>query len=68
MGRPVLPIILVVITATLSGCSNSIVMQNPETKQIVPCTVTGISQSLVDLAVNYCAEAYEKAGWVRVQP
>ncbi len=68
MRRPVLPIILVVIAATLTACSNSIVLQNPETKETVPCAVTGVSQSLVDMAVNFCADAYEKAGWVRVEP
>jgi hypothetical protein len=68
MRRPVLPIILVIVAATLTACSNSIVLQNPETQEIVPCAVTGVSQSLVDMAVNYCAEAYEKAGWLRVKP
>jgi hypothetical protein len=66
MRRPAFAILAVLFVAALAGCSSSIVMQNPETKEIVPCAVTGVSQSLVDLAVDYCAKAYEKAGWVRV--
>ena len=59
---------IIVIVGALAGCSNSIVMQNPQTKETVPCAVTGVSQSLVDMAVDYCAKAYEKAGWIRVTP
>jgi hypothetical protein len=69
MRRPFRSIIFIVsVATTLSGCSNSIVMQNPQTKETVPCAVSGVSQSLVDMAVDYCAKAYEKAGWIRLTP
>ena len=43
-------------------------MQNPQTKETVPCAVTGVAQSWVEMAAEYCAKAYEKAGWVRIAP
>lgn len=68
MRQPISPIIAVIAAAALCGCSDSIVMKNPQTEQTVACTVNGISQSLVDMAAEYCAKAYEKAGWTRATP
>jgi hypothetical protein len=68
MRQPISPIIAVTIAAALCGCSDSIVMKNPRTEQTTACAVTGMSQSLVDMATEYCAKAYEKAGWTRATP
>jgi hypothetical protein len=61
-------LIAVIVVVALSGCSDSIVMKNPQTEQTTACTVAGMSQSLVDMATEYCAKAYEKAGWTRATP
>jgi hypothetical protein len=68
MRQPISPVIAVIVAAALCGCSDKIVMKNPQTEQTTACAVTGISQSLVDMATEYCAKAYEKAGWTRATP
>jgi hypothetical protein len=68
MRRPIRSIILVVVAAALAGCSDSIVMQDPQTNKTDDCAVTGMSQSLVNMATEFCAKAYEKAGWIRAAP
>ena len=65
MRPAILPVIAVIVAAALFGCSDSIIMKDPRTAQTTACAVTGMSQSLVDMATEYCAKAYEKAGWVR---
>lgn len=53
--------------AVLSGCSaTSLIMENPVTKDTARCEVIGLSARLVQQAAEYCAEAYEKHGWVRI--
>jgi hypothetical protein len=52
----------------LPACGHPVVMQNPETGEVAQCTNESwlwgsVGQSL---AIEKCAEAYERAGWRRV--
>jgi hypothetical protein len=61
-------LLFVAVTAVgLSACSAPIILQNPQTKEMAQCQA---SSGTGDFGYKneQCAEAYEKAGWIRIVP
>jgi hypothetical protein len=52
----------------LSACGSTIVMQDPKTQEIAQCDSNTFLPIHRSVSNENCAEAYEKAGWVRLTP
>jgi hypothetical protein len=63
--------LLAVIVVVLAGCGHAVVLQDPETGEMAQCNkeswLWGIWGSIDETKANeVCAEAYERAGWRRI--
>lgn len=59
--------VLVVTTIFLTACGpTQIVLQNPETKEIVQCKGDPLANWSPAGAAKECAKGYEKAGYIRL--
>ncbi len=61
-------VILCGVLFLLSACGSMVVVQNPKTNEIVQCNSNALLASARAYNNNKCAKAYEKAGWVRLDP
>ena len=52
----------------LSACGSMVIVQNPKTNEIAQCNSNALLASERAHNNNQCAKAYEKAGWVRLDP
>ena len=59
--------LLISFSLFLTGCGPThIVLQNPETKEIVQCTGDALANWNPAGATKECAKGYEKAGYIRL--
>ena len=58
--------LLSVVALSISACSTMIVLQHPETKEMVQCEADPWASWNVYAATESCAKGYERAGYVRM--